>query len=168
MTSEDPNGPDAWDTVVHYMTLQLSMKKGLRHFGSHAETAITKELSQLHLRDTFEPLAPEKMTPEERNGALESHPFLKEKRDLSVKAGAVAGGDKQRGTMAAIEASSPRVSTESVLLTSIIDATENRDMATIDIPNAYIQTRIEDKKDNAVVHIWGKLAELMVQVALEI
>ena len=35
------------------------------------------------------------------------------------------------------ESSSPTVSTESVLLTSIIDAQEGREVAVIDIPNAF-------------------------------
>ena len=35
---------------------------------------------------------------------------------------------------------------ESVLLTSTIDAKEGRDMAIIDIPNAFVTTRIEEKK----------------------
>jgi hypothetical protein len=80
----------------------------------------------------------------------------------------VAGGDKQRGTMPKIEASSPTVSTESVMLTAIIEATERRDVATIDIPNAYTQTRIIDPRDKAIVRLRGKLAELMVQVAPEV
>jgi len=33
--------------------------------------------------------------------------------------------------------------TESTMITSIIEATENRDVATCDIPNAFIQTEFE-------------------------
>jgi Reverse transcriptase (RNA-dependent DNA polymerase) len=159
---------DSWTTVVHYTMIQLSMKAGLKHFGPKGEKAVTKELSQLHLQDTFQPVHPKNLSPEEKKLAVESHLFLKEKRDLSIKGRMVAGGDKQRGTMPAVEASSPTVSTEAVLLTSVIDATERRDVASIDIPNAYTQTRITDPKDKAIVRLRGKLAELMVQVAPEI
>jgi hypothetical protein len=69
---------------------------------------------------------------------MESHLFLKQKRDGTVKVRMVAGGNKQRGTIDKIEASSPTVSLESVLLTSVIDAEERRNVATIDIPNAFV------------------------------
>jgi hypothetical protein len=46
------NVGDAWAVVTHYTMLQLSMKAGLKHFGKKGEKAVTKELSQLHLRDT--------------------------------------------------------------------------------------------------------------------
>jgi hypothetical protein len=38
------------------------------------------------------------------------------------------------------DASSPTVATEAVLLSCIINAEEGRDVAVIDIPNAFIQT----------------------------
>ncbi len=42
------------------------------------------------------------------------------------------------------EASSPTTYTESVILTSIVDAKEGRDVATVDIPNAFAQMVITD------------------------
>jgi hypothetical protein len=77
--------------------------------------------------------------------------FLKEKRDGKTKGRTVAGGSKQRGHILKEDASSPTVATESVLWTCIIDAEEGRDVAVIDIPNAFIQTRVEDKKDMAFI-----------------
>jgi hypothetical protein len=71
---------------------------------------------------------------------LESHMFLKEKRDGSLKGRTVAGGNKQRDYISKEDASSPTVATEAVLLSCIIDAKEGRDVAVIDIPNAFIQT----------------------------
>jgi hypothetical protein len=56
---------------------------------------------------------------------------------------------------------------ESVLLTAVIDAKENRDVAVIDIPNVFVQTRLEDDLDKAIMCLHGKLAELMAKVALE-
>ena len=41
-------------------------------------------------------------------------------------------------------------------------------MAIIDIPNAFVTTIVEDKKDIVIVRLRGKLAELMVATALEI
>jgi hypothetical protein len=66
------------------------------------------------------------------------------------------------------EASSPTASLESILLTAVINAKERRDVAVIDIPNAFVQTRLEDDDDKVVMRLRGKLAKLMVKVALEI
>ena len=79
----------------------------------------------------------------------------------------VAGGDKQRGSIEKLEASSPTAALESVLLTAVIDAKEHRHVAVIDIPNAFVQTRL-DEEDKVVMRLRGKLAELMVKVAPEI
>jgi hypothetical protein len=71
--------------------------------------------------------------------------FLKEKQNGSLKGRTVAGGNKQRDYISKEDASLPTVATEAVLLSCIIDAKEGRDVAVIDIPNAFIQTRVEDE-----------------------
>ncbi len=83
--------------------------------------------------------------------------FLKQKRTGVIKGRTVAGGNKQRDFISKEEASSPTVATESVLLTCIIDAEEGRDVSVIDIPNAFIQTRIKDEKDMVFIKIRGVL-----------
>ena len=61
--------------------------------------------------------------------------FVVKKRYGKTKARMVSGGNTQRDYMAKENSSSPTVSTEAVLLTSIIDAHEGRDFAVNDIPN---------------------------------
>jgi hypothetical protein len=94
------------------------MKTGMKQFKQRGEDAVSKELPQLHLRDTFEPINPKDLTNKERKEVLESHLFLKEKRDATVKGGVVAGGNKQRGKIEKLDASSPTAALESVLLTA--------------------------------------------------
>ena len=151
--------------VSHYVMTQLSMKAGLKRWKQKGESAITQELEQLHFRDTFKPVSREGLSSKQYNEVLESHLFLKEKRDLSLKGRMVAGGDKQRSTIPASEAASPTAALESVLITAAIDAHEERDIATIDIPNAFVQTRLENDSDKAIMRMRGKLAELLVKVA---
>ncbi len=67
-----------------------------------------------------------------------------QKREGDIKARMVAGGNTQRGHVTKEELSSPTVSTKAVLLTLIVDALEGRDVAVIDIPNAFIQTQVHD------------------------
>ncbi len=50
---------------------------------------------------------------------------------------------------------------------AVIDAKERRDVAVIDMPNAFVQTRLEDDDDKVVMRLCGKLAKLMVKVAPE-
>ena len=80
----------------------------------------------------------------------------------------VVGGNYQRGHINKTDATSPTTALESVLLTSTIDAKEGRDVAIIDIPNAFVTTRIENKKDIVTVRLRGKLAKLMVATDQEI
>jgi hypothetical protein len=63
--------------------------------------------------------------------------FLKLKRDGNIKGRTVAGVNKQRDYISKEDASSPTVATESVILSCIIDAEEHRDVAIVDIPNAF-------------------------------
>ena len=91
--------------------------------------------------------------------------FLKEKRSGQIKGRTVAGGNKQRDYISKEDASSPTVTTESVLLTCIIDAKEGRDVAVIDIPNAFIQTRIEEEKDMAIIKMRGVLVDILLEIA---
>lgn len=59
-------------------------------------------------------------------------------------------------------AASPTAAFESVLLTATIDAMERLDVAIIDIPNAFVQTGIEDETDMEGMRTRDKLAELLV------
>jgi hypothetical protein len=81
--------------------------------------------------------------------------FLKEKRDGSLKGTTVAGGSKQRDYISKEDASLPTVATEAVLLLCIINAEEGRDVAVINIPNAFIQMQVEDEGDMAIIKIRG-------------
>jgi hypothetical protein len=94
--------------------------------------------------------------------------FLKEKRDGSLKGRTVAGGNKQRDYISKEDASSPTVATEAVLLSCIINAKEGRDVAVIDIPNAFIQTRVEDEGDMAIIKIRGVLVDILVKIAPDV
>jgi hypothetical protein len=91
--------------------------------------------------------------------------FLKEKRDGKKKGRTVAGGNKQRGYVREEDASSPTVSAESALLTCVVDAEEGRDVAIVDTPNAFMQTRAEDEKDMAFIKIRGVLVDMLVDIA---
>ena len=154
--------------IVAMVMIQLSLKAGLKAWGSKAHAAAHNKMKQLHMRDTFKPKHWRELLHTQRQMVLESHMFLKEKRDGKTKARTVAGGNKQRGYIRKEDASSPTVATQSVLLTCIIDAEERRDFAVIDVPNAFVQTRVEDEKDMAFIKIRGVLVDILVEIAPDV
>jgi hypothetical protein len=78
---------------------------------------------------------------------------------------AVARGNKQQDYISKEDASSPTITTEAILLSCIIDAEEGRDVAVIDIPNAFIQMQVEDEEDMAIIKIRGVIMDILVQIA---
>jgi hypothetical protein len=128
------------DVVAHIMTL-LSLKSSLvKRWGNKAYAAVTSEIKQLHFCNTFKPKHWSKLSKTQCQTVLESHMFLKEKQDGSLKERTVAGGNKQRDYISKEDASLPTIATEAMLLSCITNAKEERDVAVIDIPNAFIQT----------------------------
>ena len=154
--------------VMHIVMTQLSMKAGMKHWGERGTGAVSKELQQLHHQNTFEPVDPKMMMSEDFHEALKLHLFLKQKCDDSIKGRMVTDGSKQHTSIMKEDATSPTVALESVLLMAMIDAAEGWDVATIDILNAFVQTRLDDNSDKVLMRLRGKLTKLMVKVAPEI
>jgi hypothetical protein len=148
--------------VVSAIMTQLLLKTGLKEWGDKAFAAAQSEMQQLHFWDTFKPKHWREVTPTQRETVLESHMFRKEKRDGKIKGRTVADYISKE------DASSPTVATELVLLSCSIDAEEGRDVAVIDIPNAFVQTRIEDEKDVAFIKIRGVLVDILVELAPDV
>ncbi len=55
-----------------------------------------------------------------------------------------------------------------MLLSCAIDARENRATAVVDIPNAFIQTVVEDDKKKVVIRIRGLVVEMLLKIAPEV
>jgi len=127
-------------------------------------------MKQLHWRDTYRPMHWHSLTKKQKDQILESHIFVEQKRDGTIKARKVIGGDKQRDYMTKEDVSSPTVAAEAVMLTCVIDAQEGRDVAVVDIPNAFAQTIVsdEDKEHRVIVRIRGPLVDILVSLAPEV
>ena len=154
--------------IVETVMTQLSLKAALKQWGNDAKLAAEAEAKQLHWRKSFQPVHRKDLTEMQRKQILESHIFVVKKRCGKVKARKVAGGNKQRDYVSKEDASSPTVATESVLLSCAIDAKENRESAVVDIPNAFIQTVVEDEKDKVVIRIRGMVVDMLVKIAPEV
>jgi hypothetical protein len=111
------------DIMVHVMT-QLLLKSGLKQWGNKVDAAVTSELKQLHFWNTFKPKHWNELSKTQSQMVLESHMFLKEKLDGSLKRRTVARGNKQRNYISKEDASLPTITSEAVLLLCIINAKE--------------------------------------------
>ena len=97
--------------------------------------------------------------------------FLVEKRDGTIKGRLCVDGSTQRTWINKEEAGSPTVLLESLFLTSTIDAKERREVAIVDIPNAFILTenqKLDERHEMDVMKIQGRLALLLVDYAPEV
>ena len=139
----------------------MSAKKGLTVFGQQGADALMKELRQLVIMKVMNGTKSHELTKEQKRKALKYLMFLKEKRCGRIKGRGCADGRKQRLYKTKEETSSPTVSIEAVLFSCMIDAMEDRDMATLDIPGAFMQAMIDEE-----VHIKfdGELIDLLCQV----
>jgi len=153
---------DREEWVLGVALAQYSITAGLKKFKEKGEKGVTKELTQMHDMRVFTPVLKDSLNKEERSKALASLMFLKEKRDKTVKARMCADGRKQRGDWTKQESTSPTVATESVFITAVVDAHEERDVACYDIPGAFLHA---DSDEDITMILKGRLAELMVQVA---
>ncbi len=147
--------------------INYGLQKGLKKFGKKGYDAALGEMKQLHDRGCWTPIKLQEMTQTERKKALESLIFLVEKKDGRVKARHCANGSKQRQWIRSEDAASPTVMTESVLLTAAIEAYEHRDVATWDIPNAFIQTAVDevDKDgDRIIMKIRGPMVNMLLDI----
>jgi hypothetical protein len=72
-----------------------------------------------------------------------------------IKAQKVIGGNKQHDFITKEDVSPPTVTAEAVMLNCVINAQEDRDVAVVDIPNAFAQTVMseEDAEHCVTVHI---------------
>ena len=102
----------------------LGTKKKLREFGLRGEEAVSIKLMQIHMQDTFAPKHFVDLSSEQMRKALESLIFLEEKKMVKIKGCMCADGSKQRPNFEKGEATSPTVITDSVIITSDVDAHE--------------------------------------------
>ncbi len=141
----------------------FSFKAGLKKFGKVSETAAVTELTQLHTYETYHPVHAKLLSPKEHRQALSSLINIVKKRDGQVHVQAVADGSKERTQPGykKEDGASPTIATNSIMITTAIDAHEQCNVATIDIPGTSLH--VYNNKETFML-LKDHLAELMVQV----
>jgi hypothetical protein len=153
--------PKTFGDLHTMMMTQYNMRKGLKMFGEAGADAVLKEMDHFHMRKVGIPQNWKTLTLEERRAALRYLMFLKQKRCGTIKGRGCADGRKQCLYKGKDETSAPTVAPESLMLTCTIDAKEERDVATMDLPGAFMQA---DFDEHLHVLLEGEMAEALVRL----
>jgi hypothetical protein len=97
--------------------------------------------------------------------------FFGEKRDGTVKGRMVYNGKPTREWLSREDSASPTAALKSIMLTAVIDAHEERDVMTYDIPNAFMQAlkpEVNDRDERVTMKITGVLVDMLVKLNPEV
>ena len=122
LITQNPDKIAVWG----YPMTQYNLKDGLRKFDKRADKAAVKELTTLHVMNTWKANHMHKLPKEKRASTLSSRVFIKEKWDGTVKGCMCIDGSPQRKTIPKKSAASPTLTTESVFMTCLILAHKRR------------------------------------------
>ena len=145
-----------------FLSIQVNLKKGIKMFGDKAIEEMTKELRQLHMQDSFIPRLRKDISSKLWSNRCEAVNLIKEKSNGEIKDHCCADGRVQRQFISKEEAASPTAATESVLMTGVIEVKENRKVITFDIPNAFIQTYLENVNERIILTLHGIAVDMMI------
>lgn len=141
--------------------LQLNLKQGIKKWGQRAADSAMKEMQQMHDLNAFFPRDVKTLTREQRARALSSLIFLKEKHTGEIKSRTFVNGAPQRKYIPKEDAASPTAATDSVMMVGAINAHERRDVATMDLPGAFLNT---DTDELVIMILKDELCKLMCRV----
>ena len=144
---------------------QYSVQKGIKLFGNKGKESVSKELQQIHDMNVYTPVHAHMLTREERKKALSSLVFLTKKRCGRIKTCNCMNGSKQPDYIKKDNAASPTVATDSVMVTTAIEAHEKQKVATLDIPGAFLHALLDKE---VVMILRGILINLMVAIDPEL
>ena len=148
---------------------QMQATTGFKIYGERAIAAMFKELKQLEHgpmpgKRVLRALDPDLMSMEDKRKALNAINLIKEKRDGTIKGRTCADGSKQHLYLKEYESvASPTVSLEGLFTTLLIDVYEGRDVATFDIPGAYLHAEMPEDK-TVILKLKGKFVSIMCEI----
>ena len=115
---------------------QLGINQGIKRFGKEGVDAVQAEMKQLHNRAVLKPVVASQLSLSEKKASLQYLMFLKQNGRCC------ADSRKQRLITRKENASAPTVSVEALMFWCAIDVKAGRDIATVDIPGAFMQKQI--------------------------
>ena len=128
---------------------------------------MVKEFTQLDQgafpgKPVVSPVDADTITPEEMKMAMEAVSLIKEKRNGVIKGRTCANGSKQKRYLREHESiASPTVSVEALLGTFMIDAYEECEIGSFDIPGAYLHAEMEHGENRVLLRLRDEFVDMM-------
>lgn len=155
--------PDRKAKHLYHVSVRSMMAK---HREATIE-AVMKELQQMVDKDVFHPVKRMHLSTAQCRKRIRSFMFMKEKYKSDgsfdkLKARLVGGGHMEE--IPAMDISSPTASLEAVLMVAAIAAKEQREVATADVPGAYLNALM---REEIVMIIEPLLAQILTKIKPE-
>ena len=142
----------------------LNIKSAVDKLGEKAVDAIMKEMNTIVKdKEVFEPVDTSVLSRDQWRSIIPSKLFIKEKYNAlgvfeKVKARLVAGGHRQDKEVFE-NISSSTVSTAAVMMVACIAAAENRSVAVIDFPSAYLNSPLPEDHPEVLMRLDRELSK---------
>ena len=151
---------------------QMSATKGFKVYGKLAVAAMVKEFTQLSVgavpgKPVVGPVDASTLTSQEKKKAMAAVNLIKEKWEGVIKGRTCADGSRQRKYLKQDESvASPTAALESLIVSLLIDAYEERDVGTYDVPGAYLHAKLLPRADNerVLMRLTGDFVGIMCKV----
>jgi hypothetical protein len=147
--------------VFEKILTQMTAKAGIRLYGEKAEQALMQEFAQLEELGVFHAKNPKELTREQKGEALRAINLITKKRDGRIKGRTVADGSMQKDMYEKSQTASPTISTDALLISLIVDAHEQRDVAVADVVAAYLKA---DMNDYTLLKFMGESVDIMCKM----
>jgi Reverse transcriptase (RNA-dependent DNA polymerase) len=142
------------DMSLRTFVLNMTISESIDKFGDTAVDSINKEIKQMLEKNVWDGVMLDSLTTQQKKSIITSSMFGKAKYAADgtfdkFKSRIVAGGHQQDRDIYD-NGSSPTVSTTSVFIVAAIAAMENRAVATIDFPGAFLNSDMPLEGDHVV------------------
>ena len=127
-----------------FVFTQMTARPGIKKHGQASRDVLTAEFAQLDYKGAYKPIHAKDLTETQQNSALRIINLIKEKWNGRLKGRSVADRRPQRALYTKDETSSPTATPESILLTALVDAVEDRHVVVADITGAYLNANMDD------------------------
>ena len=157
------------EQLHHSFAQQFNLKQGLKEFGAEGEASAMKEIGQIHGRGSITPVHLRDLTDEEAKRALDMVTVMLRKKSGVLKTRMCINGSSQKNWMSKEEITSPTAAPQAVLLSAAIDAYERRYVATVDVPNAFMQAKIDTKPGDprVILVLRGQIVDMLCSLDKE-
>jgi len=135
---------DMKQRVFGKVITQMTAKSGIRLYGEEAVQALMQEFAQLEDLGVFLAKSANELTREQKDEALRAINHITKKRDGCIKGRTVADGSVQKDLCEKSQTASPTVSTDALLISLIVDAHEQRDVAVTDVVAEFLKADMNE------------------------